>query len=55
MGYYDVFFDGSNVGKLVFSLLYESLERNDGTLPDLYDICRYVDYGVIRGVVISIG
>ena len=50
----DGLFDFFNDGKLLISLLYKSLEYNDGTLLYLYEIFIYVNDGFMRGVGIFI-
>ena len=52
---YDVCFYDLNVGKFVGSLLDESIEYNDGTLLDLYNIDRHSNPGVRRSVSRGIG
>ena len=53
--YYYGFFDGFNYCKAVDSLIEESLENNNGTLPDLSEIDRGVNDGVRSSVFICIG
>ena len=36
-------FDSFSVDKYIFRSLYESIELNDGSLPDLYEVVRDVN------------
>ena len=52
--YSDLFFDSFIFYKCIVWYLYESLEWNDGTLPDLYEVGKDVNGGYWRSTGTSV-